>query len=146
MSRDARKAMIGKVHLAKAALGLEDEEYRALLRRASGKDSSAKMTMGELDKTLAEFKRLGWQPSWQAKPTGDWRAPAAKAYVRKIYSLWWGLTGIWPLNPAEKRRRLRRFVRRQTGRDDPEWLTPADANKVIEGIKAIKKRQAIRTG
>lgn len=33
---------------------------------------------------------------------------------------------------------LAAFVKRQTGVDNPEWLTPTNANKVIEALKALK--------
>ncbi len=37
---------------------------------------------------------------------------------------------------------LRAFVKRQTGIDDPEFLTPDLAGKVIEAIKAMQARAA----
>jgi hypothetical protein len=39
---------------------------------------------------------------------------------------------------------LRRFIKRVSGCDSIRWLGPSEANKVIEGLKAWKRREQER--
>ncbi len=129
----ARNSRLAKVHIAKKQLGLEDAGYRELLRRVTGKHSSADCTEAELDLLLVEFKRLGFEPQ------GNATAPRAeKEYVRMIYALW---SGLKPYLRDHSQVALRIFVKKMTGVDKPDWLGPEDANDVIEGLKAWLARE-----
>lgn len=57
-----RSAALGKIHIAKKALGLDDDTYRALLARVAGVTSAKDLTPRQVSAVLAEFQRLGWQP------------------------------------------------------------------------------------
>ena len=127
-----RRGMIAKIHVAKKQLALEDDSYRALLRRITGRDSVAAMDPTDLDRVLGEFKRLGW------KAVGRM---SEKPHVRKVFAEWGNFRDIvehWDKSA------LRAFVKRQTGMDDPEFLSPHQANQVIEGLKAWRKRVALQ--
>jgi phage gp16-like protein len=126
------RATIAKIHIAKKELALVDESYRAILVRITGKDSSGACTDAELEKVLAEFRRLGWKPK-QSKPASD------KPHVRKIFALWNEACRAGAIQDTG-RDALRAFVRRQTGKDDPNWLSPTDANKMTEALKAMIAR------
>lgn len=58
-----KKALLAKIHIAKKDLCLDDGMYRDILKRVTGKDSSSKMLISELEKVIAEFGNLGWKPS-----------------------------------------------------------------------------------
>lgn len=45
-----------------------------------------------------------------------------------------------PRGVVQGHKPLAAFVKRQTGVDNPEWLTPTNANKVIEALKAMGER------
>lgn len=64
MDRQAayRKGLIASVKIAQKDLGMEDEDYRALLRAVTGKDSAAKCSVRELKAMLAELRLKGWRP------------------------------------------------------------------------------------
>lgn len=62
-----RQANLAKIHIAKKALGLDDDTYRALLARVAGVTSAKDLNPRQVSAVLAEFQRLGWQPP--AKPT-----------------------------------------------------------------------------
>jgi phage gp16-like protein len=129
---------LAKVHIAKKDLGLDEETYRDIVQRVTGHPSAGECTERQLDELLGEFKRLGWTP----KPKG--RKPLSKSpRVRKIWALWNqmckdGLVRVE--GHAEQRTALRAFVVRMTGVTDPEWLKPAQASQVIEGLKAWRNR------
>ncbi len=124
---DARRARIAKLHIAKGQLRMEEDTYRALLRRIAGKDSSTACSLAELDDLLAEMKRLGFQDR------NPWKPASTKPYVRMIYGLWRDLR---PYVKDNSRGALRSFVERQTGVNAPEFLNPAQGNQVIEALKS----------
>ncbi len=51
-SVDARRAWIGRVHGAAAALGMDDETRRALQKRITGVESCARMTVPQLQAVM----------------------------------------------------------------------------------------------
>lgn len=58
---DKCKGLIGKIHVAKSQLGLDDDTYRALLANTTGKTSCATMELAELQQVLRAFESRGWQ-------------------------------------------------------------------------------------
>lgn len=127
------RALLAKVHIARKELAIQEESYRAILERITGCTSSKDCTEQQLKRLVAEFKRLGW------KPKVCRASPEARPYVRKIYALWREAGIVGAVSNASKET-LRAFVLRQTGKSAPEFLGPADANKVNEGIKAMISR------
>lgn len=139
--RSSRQPALAKVHLARKALALTDDSYRDLLHRITGRRSAADLTDAQLDQVLAEFKRLGW--SAQSK-TG--KPPlSSKPEVRKIFGVWKGLHERGVVSNGA-RPAVVAFVKRMTGVDDPNFLNPAQANTVIEALKAMGKRAGAKHG
>ncbi|MBF0095672.1 MAG: regulatory protein GemA [Alphaproteobacteria bacterium] len=132
--------MVAKLHIAKKELGLDDETYRNILTRVTGKASSKAMTDVQLDAALAEFRRLGWVPKPGVVKTV---APAASGGTGdKIRALWiacWNLGVVRDGSEAA----LRAFVKRQTKIDDLRFLPGAKAHRVIEGLKAMAGRAGV---
>ena len=59
------------VQIAKRALGMTDEDYRALLMRVAGVKSSRDLTLEGFDAVMAEFNRLGFTSTKsKRKPKG----------------------------------------------------------------------------
>ncbi len=135
-----RATMIAKVHLAKKQLALADESYRDILRRVTGQESAGALDERDLDRVLAEFKRLGWKP----KPN---RTGTSKhAQIRMIHAVWADLCKLG-IDAEDEAAALRAFVARQTktaanpaGVSDPAFLDSHQANKVLEGLKAWRTR------
>lgn len=76
---DARRQQLARIHMAKKQLQLDDETYRALLSRVTGKASSADMDARERNQVLAEFARLGFKAEAAAS-----RANAAKGRPENV--------------------------------------------------------------
>jgi len=129
-----RRAMLAKIHIAKKELGLDDETYRAKLCQITGKNSSGKMSFAELGQVVAAFKTSGWK----ANKKNAHRPRAANASARKIYAMWTELKHLGLVSAV----RPDGFVKRMTGKDRLELLGSDQAQKVIEGLKAIKARGA----
>ena len=131
-------AALAKIHIAKKDLHLDEDDYRAILVRVAGKTSSRDLNGREIDMVLAEFRRLGWTGSKKVFRRSD------KAHVRKVYALWTEAGRVGAIRESGKSA-LRAFIGRQLNGDaeiarDPEFLTPTEANKVSEGLKAMIKR------
>ncbi|PCI03870.1 MAG: hypothetical protein COB78_05815 [Hyphomicrobiales bacterium] len=125
---------LARIHIAKKDLGLDDDTYRAVLVRVTGKSSAGDMSPKEHQAVIDEFINLNWKPGRR-----NWKAASKKAYVRKIWAIWGDLKkrGIWK---SKSRESLIAFVLDLTNRDDPEFLTAGEANKVIEALKAMERR------
>ncbi|MDD2870104.1 regulatory protein GemA [Neomegalonema sp.] len=128
------------IHASRRQLvGLEDEEiWRSFLEQAAGGRSLRAMPEAGLRKVLAALRARG--------AGGGRFRPSPKAHVRKVFALWGDMRrhGILE-NPT--RAGLRGFVARMTatqarpeGVGDPDWLTPQEAAKVVEGLKAWRGR------
>jgi phage gp16-like protein len=126
---------LAKIHIGKKQLGLQDEDYRDLLERSTGKRSSADMTETQRQAVLGEMERLGFKPA----PSSDKRSP--HAHVRKVFAVWGDMARKGQLKNPDKGA-LHAFCQRQTGVSNAEWLSAAQASKVVEGLKAIQRRAA----
>jgi phage gp16-like protein len=132
-----RKALIAKVHIAKAQLGLDDATYRALVERVTGASSTKDAATSQLVDLVNELAAHGF------KETSGFRK-SSKPDVRKIYALWGDAKRRAILDNPSKAG-LRAFCARMAnlGQDaatDPEFLEPSQCCVVIEALKAMIKR------
>ncbi|GEO82289.1 gp16 family protein [Pararhodospirillum oryzae] len=133
---DDTAALRRAIHAGARELGLDEEARRDLMRRVTGLDSSKDMTPPQMRAVLAEYDRLRG-PGAQGKA---WRRPtSARADVRLIFGLWRGLHEAGLIKDGSGRA-CRAWVRRQTGVDDPDWLTVAQARACVEALKAWRAR------
>ena len=132
---------LATIHIGQKELGLDEDTYRALLVRVTGKASAAKMSEGERQKVVAEMKRLGFvvrSKRWGgAKATH--RKASEKAWVRLMYALWRSIGEHGGIKDKSAEA-LRAFVKERTGVADPEWLTYAQADPLIRALKAMEAR------
>lgn len=124
------------VHVARKQLNLDEDSYRAVLERVSGRRSAKDLTPGQLDLVIGEFKKLGFEPT--AKPR---RKGLEGPYAGKLQALW---IAAWNLGIVRNRtdKALTAFILRQTKIPASRWLRyPEDARKVIEALKAWLARE-----
>lgn len=149
----ARKTELAKIHIAKKDLGLEDDDYRAILKRVTGKASSGKMTTGERQRVLDELQKLGWnrdarrsapegradgQPSHPHPPSSG-RRISFRPEVRLMHQLWKALGQLGAVASGSPQA-LDKFVARQTGKDSANFVSPEEAHKVIQALKDMCAR------
>lgn len=131
----ARKPLLAKVHVLAKQQGLDEDAYRDLLERETGKRSARNLTDGEL-RLVCE--KLG-------RPSGVTAAAspaAAGPYSAKLRALW---ISAWHLGITRDRSdaAMIAFVKRQARVDHTRFLVDAkSANKAIEGLKAWIAREA----
>lgn len=129
-----KRPLLAKIHIAKAQLNLDDEQYRDVLRRITGKDSAAKCRYSQLVDLINEFKDLGWKTE---KKKAFRRAPSDG--IKKIYALWGELQAFGAVQSTDKTA-LDAFCKKYTGIDSVQWLQPAQQQKIIEILKQWIKR------
>jgi len=75
-SRPLRQRQLAAIHLAKRDLGLDEENYRRVLRNATGLESAGEMTDEQRGKVLSEMRRRGFHASSaRAEPRSLGRRP-----------------------------------------------------------------------
>lgn len=123
-------------------LGMTDEDLHAVVYRETRKESMKQLTQGEINTVARVLQNMKDSAAGPVKDKrtdtgGDIRTTSQR---RKIYALTEALG--WNDDP----RRVQGFAKRITGVDRLEWLTMAQCEKVIEGLKAILARQRRKEG
>jgi len=131
--------LLAKIHIAKKELGLDDETYRAVLRRLIGRDSAKGLSVGKLITLINEFQRLGWKPPARA---GGGRMMGDGVQKAKIRALW---LALWNMGEVEdsSEAALAAYVKRVAGVDAPRFLRADAARRVIETLKQWGSRVGI---
>jgi len=129
------------IHVGKRELGLDDDDYRGLLARVTGKSSSGQMTEAERRSVLDEMKRLGFK-----RRSGSARRGFEGGYAKKLRALWISAGHLGLVRNADDAA-LIAFVKRQTGIDHVRFVRhPQDAAKAIEALKDWMARPAGKGG
>jgi len=79
---------VSLIHVAKARAGLDDEEYRLILRRAGGVDSAAELDAHGFRMVMDAFAHLGFRSDWRQRNLGSRPGMATAAQVALIRTLW----------------------------------------------------------
>lgn len=127
-----RRGLLALVHCARKDLALTEDTYRAMLQNIGGAESARDLDDASLGRVVDHLKRLGWKP----KSAGRHGSTPA---VRKIWAMWTDLGDRGALRNAT-RPALRAYVKRLTGVEEPEWLNPGQARRVIENLKSWQAR------
>lgn len=128
---------LAAIHVAKKQLGLDDETYRAVLVRVTGKDSAGKMSEAERQRVVEELRGRGF-----AKASNPAQKGLQGPFAKKLQALW---ISAWNLGLVRDRRdaALLAFVERQTGISHTRFLIDAaDARKAVEALKGWMAREA----
>lgn len=143
-----RNYELSAIHIAKAGLGLSDDEYRDVMQATVGARSAADLDDAQRRRFLAHLDarlRAGGigrkgDPITKGRPKWSPRQ-------RRLWSLWQQLADA-NLVADRRREALAAWVRRQTSVDRMEWLTDPQLDTVIEAAKLWLRRAAdsLRSG
>lgn len=148
-----RTRLIRLVHVGRRDLNLDDGAYRAILQAQGGAESSAHMSVPQLQRVVDYLKRQGFRVATKAKTAQAGTVvvkarrtglASANAVVlasdpesRKARAMWLTLHAIGQVrDPSEAA--LLAYAKRQTGIDRLEWT--ADMVPVLEPLKAWLQR------
>lgn len=142
MQPDAKR-LLTLVHVGRRELGLDDEDYRALLESVTGSRSAKGLKATQLEAVITVMKGLGFKV--KGNTTGR-RSPPSVAHVqapevRKLRAIWITMKNDGLLHDGSEDA-LGSFIRRMTananggaGINRAEWLTSVQAERVLEALK-----------
>ncbi len=144
MQFNNRKSLLTKIHIAKKDLNLDDDTYRAMLMRITGKNSCKTMTIGELYKVLGSFESKGFKV--KSKPFK--KVTSKNNLVPKMLAIWNDMyrNKIITDNSPQA---LTAFARKMINRKDNililnlQALNKDEAILVIETLKQWQKRVGV---
>lgn len=129
--KSLRQRQLAQIHMAKKALGIDDDAYRSLLKTVCQVDSSSLLDLAGRLKFLNHLEQCGWKPANNAaKPL-----PKLTPQQRKAVSLWLRLADLKFVQDRSFSA-LESFVKRQTGVDKLIWCNSAQLDQVILALKA----------
>ncbi len=133
-----RQSLLAKVHIAKKALGMDDDAYRDFLQTHTGKRSAGDLDMTALDRLLFQMKRLGFVPT-KTKATGKRPTAPSKAMGRarilaKITAQLTTRELHW--NYAHG------MAKRMFGKEQVQWLADEQLYKLMQALQVDQNRRA----
>lgn len=139
MKADDRLRLIKLIHVARRELGMDRETYGLMLagmKGLEGATSTADLSVPNLLRVLEQLKQKGFKP----RPNKAGKRPKAKDdQSKKIRSLWLTLNDLGAVrDPSEAA--LASFVRNMTKASALQWLSVAQASRVIENLKQWQLR------
>ncbi|WP_375588088.1 regulatory protein GemA [Hoeflea alexandrii] len=127
---------LAKLHIAKKQLGLDDDTWRDLLERETGKRSSKDMSNGERGRVLDVLKNHGFKAASRGS-----RKDIEGKYAPKLQALWIAGYNLGLIRNRDDAALLA-FVKRQTGIDHTRFLRYAeDGARAIEALKGWLDRE-----
>lgn len=132
---------IALINIAKSQLGLDEDTYRGMLHRVTGKVSLRVMSETEKQNVIEDLKQKGFDPSVKATSKGGRKRLTGK-YAAKLQALWIAGYNLGVVTNGSDEA-LIAFVKRQTKLDHVRFLhEPNDANQAIESLKRWLNRAA----
>lgn len=122
------KSYIKRIHMAKNALKLDEQAYYAMLS-IYGVETSIDLTEEQAKHLLNTFRKMGWEPGKKYNALGARPAHyATPRQLRYIEALWMSFARV------KTSEALRKFVKRQTGKDSILYITKKDASSLIKAL------------
>lgn len=140
-----RKILLSKIHIAKKALGLDEETYRSVIFAAVGKTSGKACTDRQLLKVVKAFEEKGWKH--RKNPNQYRKVPTGRADLEKIYALWGHLQDLGAVRSTNLVD-LDKWVFRMTKgkRSSAQFLEESWAQRIIECLKKWIEREECKGG
>ena len=138
MTNKEKRTLIAKIHIAKKDLAMDDDTYRDVLHRVTGKNSCKDMTLNELKAVIKDLKRLGFtvktvqsKPKHGTKPT---TTPEREAMLGKIEAMLADMNLHWNYVHA--------MSKNMFGVDFVHWLDAQKTHKVVQALAVYQNRKA----
>lgn len=128
---------IAVLHIAKAALALDDDTYRAILARYGHVESAADLDRRGFNHVMRYFTACGFRSTWTKRTYGYRPTMATPPQVDLIRSLWRKFLGCDDPDDAELNKWLGHFHKVGALR----FVDNKKAAKVISALKAMVARK-----
>lgn len=130
------KNQLSLLHVAKAQLGLSDQDWRDLLMRVEGIGSSKDLHQYGFDRVLGELEQLGFKNTATTDSFGSRRGMATPAQVHFLRDLWRDYTDGKGDDAS-----LGRWLQRYSKVSALRFVDAATAAKAIPALKAMVERK-----
>jgi hypothetical protein len=128
---------VAMIHVGKKQLNMADDDYRALLLRAGGVESSKDLDAVGFASVMDELSRLGFESTAASERRkepyrqGSHASYAQRSLIRRLWQTYKGQDDI---------EGLRRWLTRQFKVSDPRFLDSEKTRKVIAALKNFKPK------
>lgn len=142
-------AQRAKIKIAQKHLGIQDEDYRAIIKAHFNRTSCMQLTTVQAEKLIRHFQKLGWKQQSQNKLPGMEIPPDGQS--KKIQALWITLHQAGVVRDGSDKA-LMAFVKRMTktatrpGKDHLRFCDSQDKWKIIEALKDWATREGVDVG
>jgi len=142
------KKQIQIIHVAKARIGMDEDDYRLMLKGRYGKESSKDLTYGQAHDLIEFFKTLGFKLEPKKRERKAKRPAPGKLPGNVVVLASHGQVNLidilkervaWRFTDGYERW-LSKFLK------VPSVRTASEANKVIEGLKGLIENQYMNKG
>lgn len=130
---------LAKIHIAKKELNLSDTEYRQILKKCFGVETSKHLTQQQAEMLISIFVDMGYKPKTREQSgrkkfdhIGEREEFATPAQMRKIEALW-KATGV--------KQELNIFLQKKFKVISLENLPADKVSKVIKAIQSIRDKR-----
>lgn len=135
-----RRSRLAMVHIAAKDLRLDEDDYRAILLRETGRMSAKECTDAELEKLVALFRKLKGRTSKPGQPRR-----ADHPLARKARVMWISLAHLCAVREEPEAairadKGLEAFARRQLGCTRFQWADQNQGDKLVEALKKWAER------
>lgn len=135
-----RKAELAKIHVAKKKLALDDDTYRSMLVKVTGRDSAGDLSQAQRTKVLDHLKTLGFKDDKRPHPRAGTRPADASPEGAKIRALWLALFQLGEVQDSREAA-IDAYVKRMTGKDALRFVSSQrDVAKVIKTLRGWCER------
>lgn len=129
------RQQLAAIHVGKKALGLADDDYRAILQRLGGVPSARDLDSQGFELVIEQFAALGWRPAFRRPYLGRRKAMASPGQVNLIRTLWDRYARSQGDDAA-----LGKWLHRTVKVSALRFVTAAQAPRAIEALKAMVAR------
>jgi phage gp16-like protein len=130
-----RRAELGKIHIAKKALGLDDDCYRDVLWTVCRVRSAADLDSTGRFKLIKHFESLGWSQGRKKAPKSSGKMTPEQ--MGKIEALLADASRPWQYAHS--------MATRMFKKDRLEWITVSEARKLIAALEYDAQKRHLRS-
>ncbi len=127
---------IALLHVARKELGLSEEEYRAILLRQGGCDSSADLDEIGFERAIAYMTALGFRSNWTKRTFGNRPGMASPAQIGLMRKLWTDYHG-----PDDSEAGLNAWLSKYHKVSALRFVTAEKANAIMGALRKMAERK-----
>jgi hypothetical protein len=132
-------AKVRLIHVARRQLGLQEEDYRAILKLYGQVEHAAELCLPGFNLVMTRFGELGFRSTSPRRPAAPRLGMASPGQVALIRALWTDYT-VGKGTEAE----LGKWLEGHFTISAVQFLTADTAPKVIGALRAMNKRRAAK--